>query len=179
MPALSGLVALRGGVEGLPFLMVMVLAGSIEGASLGAGQAYALRGRLPGIERRWLLLTALGAAVAWALGMTPSSLVDAGAPTWLLLCLAPFLATALLASIGVAQWLVLRQMVRRSGRWIWWNAAAWIVGLPATFIFPMVVPNDAPMWVWVVAWLTAGATMAVTIAFATGYAMNRLLDDGS
>jgi hypothetical protein len=71
--------------------------------------------------------TAAGAALAWLIGMTPSSLHDTLA-TWPLLLLLPaglLAGAALLATIGVAQWTVLRRHVGRSAVWV---AAAGVLG---------------------------------------------------
>lgn len=57
----------------------MVAAGAVEGAVLGTAQALVLRSYLPALElRAWVGRTALGAVIAWAIGMTPNTLLDAG-----------------------------------------------------------------------------------------------------
>jgi hypothetical protein len=51
------------------------LAGAVEGAVLGTAQADCLYGwgMLP-VRHRWIAATCVGAAVAWSLGMLPSTL---------------------------------------------------------------------------------------------------------
>jgi hypothetical protein len=50
------------------------------------------------------------------------------------------LGSALLASIGTAQWLVLRHHVAHAGGWIATTALAWLVGLVVFLGFSM------PLW---------------------------------
>lgn len=53
---------------------LLVGAGAVEGAVLGWAQAHVLRPRLPDLSgRRWIILTSLGAAAAWVIGMLPSA----------------------------------------------------------------------------------------------------------
>jgi AMP-binding enzyme/AMP-binding enzyme C-terminal domain len=64
---------------------VLIVAGACEGVVVGLAQWRVLRHRLPRVPRRdWVRATAMGALVAWALGMAPSTLAvlnqDAGAP---------------------------------------------------------------------------------------------------
>lgn len=90
---------------------LMLRAGFVEGLFLGYAQAWTLRDHLPQLPRRtFAIATRLAAVIAYAIGMLPSAL--GGLQTTL-----PALAVAagaaagggiLLASIGTAQWLVLR-----------------------------------------------------------------------
>jgi hypothetical protein len=74
VPAAVGAGVSAAGWGPLPTLIVMVLAGSVEGALLGAAQADCLyRWRVLPLRRRWIVATSLGAAVAWSLGMLPST----------------------------------------------------------------------------------------------------------
>ena len=71
-------------VAGVPALVIfagVAVAGIGEGAVLGFAQSRVLPLFVRGIDaRRWVRFTALGAGVAWALGMLPSTLNDLGAP---------------------------------------------------------------------------------------------------
>lgn len=177
VPALVGLAAWRAGLDGFTFTLLIVAAGAVEGLGLGIGQSRALETRLPGTRRSWIAATSLGAAAAWALGMTPSTLFDLGVPTWAAVVAAPFIGVGVLASLGAAQWLVLRHRLRRAWRWVPLNALSWMVGLPATFLFPALVPNGSPAWTYVVAWLGAGLCMAAIVAACGAYLMDRLLNN--
>ena len=58
----------------------MILLGTLEGVLVGIAQRWALHHQLPGISAgSWVGATALGAFVAWVLGMIPSTLMSLGA----------------------------------------------------------------------------------------------------
>ncbi len=175
VPALTGLAAWRLGVPSLVLFALIVVAGAGEGAVLGFGQGSVLQGQLPGIRRSWVTATAAAAALAWAIGMLPSTVFDAGAPAWFVVVLMAPLAPALLCSIGVAQWLVLRTHVPGAHRWIWATAVAWVAALPPSFIAPLLVPDGSALGVWVAAYLSGGLLMATIMSAVTGEAMARIL----
>lgn len=153
-------------------MVTLVLAGTAEGALLGAGQAYALRQAVPAVPTRsWVGATAVGAGFAWLLGMLPSTV---GPQLW---ALSPVLtvvlgaagAVAVIAGIGVLQWRVLRRYLPASRSWIAATGAAWIGGLLA---FTAVT---TPLWhegqaVLVIALigLIGAALMAAVVASVTG-----------
>jgi hypothetical protein len=81
----------------------------------------------------------------------------------------------LLATIGVAQWLVLRRHIARSGSWVLANALAWIAGLAVVFAAIRVAPPDAPVLMAVFG-VAGGLGMGLTVALVTGLFLVRLLD---
>ena len=125
----------------------VVLGTLLEGVIVGFFQARALRRRLPGVSQRaWIVATAIGAGLAWLLGMIPStimSLTDRGESaaagavaepsTVMQLGLAAVLGFVLGPVLAAPQLRVLRPQVAHSGRWIWANALAWAVGMPLIF----------------------------------------------
>jgi hypothetical protein len=181
VPAVAGaLTADRPAVVMLPALLA---AGAVEGALLGGGQALVLRRALPGLPvRRWVGLTAAAAVLAYLLGLAPSMSADvwSGWPPALAIALAVPLGVALLLSIGTAQWIVLRRLVPRAGRWIIATAVGWLSGL-AVFMavtMPLWQPGQ-PIAVTVAIGLAGGALMAATMAGITGWALLRLLSTRS
>jgi hypothetical protein len=125
---------------------------------------------------RWTAATAIAAGLAWAIGMTPSTLggftedhpgvIIAGAVVF---------APILLNSIGVAQWWVLRAHIAGAGWWVPANAVGWLAGLPAVFIAMMLVPSDAGVGVRAAAAVAGAVTMGAIVAVITGFALSRLL----
>jgi hypothetical protein len=123
----------------------------LEGIVVGAAQALALR-RLASIPRlAWTWATAVGAGIAWTIGMAPSTCIalstasaDAGPIEEPSLAVTMPLAAGLgLVTgpiLGAAQWAVLRRQVDRAGRWLWANALAWAVGMPIIFLGMDLVP---------------------------------------
>jgi hypothetical protein len=137
----TGKAAILGGA-----LLAVALGALLEGVLIGAAQESVLRSRLPEIKKgSWIFATAVGAGLAWALGMIPSTLMATSAPEAaaastpeppLLVQYGLAVVLGLLAGpiLGVAQWTVLRRHVSRPARWLWANALAWAIGMPLIFI---------------------------------------------
>ncbi|WP_430297876.1 hypothetical protein [Sinomonas sp. B1-1] len=169
------------GLEDLPgaALVVVVVAGAGEGAVLGAVQGWRLSRELPNLNRRrFVVLTAAAAMLAWALGMLPV----VAAPAWTewpmaaVLTAAVVLGFALLATIGAGQWLELRRHTARAWLWILATAGAWLVGLGAFFaIAPPLWHEGQPLVVVLAIGALGAAAMAVSMAAVTGWAALRLL----
>lgn len=149
IPALVGAAVTAAGLRQAFTVVAMVLAGTGEEAVLGWAQSRVLRRELPDLRAAdWVRATAAGAALAWLIGMTPSSLHDTLA-TWPLLLLLPvglLAGAALLATIGVAQWTVLRRHVGRSAVWVAANALGWVAGLVVFFTAIGLAPAAQPRW---------------------------------
>jgi hypothetical protein len=131
------------------FVTLLVAVGSgtlLEGILVGWAQAWALRFRLPRLRRgRWMAATALGACLAWILGMVPSTLMALSGPApsgpppaWLegpaQYGLAAALGLVLGPVLAIPQSLVLRSHTGRPGIWIVANAVAWALGMPLIFV---------------------------------------------
>jgi hypothetical protein len=174
VPASVGAVASAGHLDGLGSAAILVAAGAVEGAMLGWAQATVLRGVVAGLDTgSWVRATALGAVVAYAMGMVPS--VFFPLPVLAMVAIAAVAGTVLLGSIGTAQWLVLRRHRPGSGWWIGTTAAAWLVGLGAflAIAMPLWQPGQ-PVTLIVAIAVLAGLVMAAVVAAVTGWAVLRL-----
>jgi hypothetical protein len=152
---------------------VAIVAGAVEGLALGAGQYAAMRSGRPQLAA-WLGATAGGAAFAWALGMLPSTIgVDLASPaTWVFIAVGGVL---LLASIPVAQWLVLRSSGRRdAGAWAPVTIGAWTIALLWTAAPSPFVDEASPFALVLGLYVIAGLLMAVTVAAVTAPLARRL-----
>jgi hypothetical protein len=141
---------------GLLIALGIALAGAlVEGTVVGTAQWLVLRVPLRGMRWRWwALATALGAFVAWALGMLPSTIVQALAESdaaggaavepslALQMALAAGMGLVLGPILGGFQWPVLRHHVPRAGRWLAANALAWAAGMPIIFLAAGSAPRD-------------------------------------
>jgi hypothetical protein len=170
--SVGGLLALTS-APGAVVYPAMVVAGACEGILLGYGQ-YVGFGRSTVPRVRWLAATGAGAAVAWSIGMLPSTLPDfdpfsSSAVPWMISG-----ALLLLASIPTLQWLVLRRVARRSLRWIPINAGAWAAGLLWTFVPSPFVDEKTAFPVLLACYAVAGVLMAATVAALTGPAAQRI-----
>lgn len=180
LPAAGFAVSAGAGLAPWPAYVLLVVAGAGEGALLGLGQSTAVRGTAAEVPRgRWVLVTALAASAAWALGMLPSTLTALGAApdlsapgTWLLLGVGGAL---LLVSIPLAQWPVLRGVLPGAWRWVPWNVLAWLLGLPLTLVASPFVDEDSPAWLVGVLFVAGGLAMAVVVALVTGAGVRHLL----
>lgn len=160
-------------------LPLLVLAGLVEGALLGWSQAHVLKRLLPALSaRRWMLLTSIAAALAWFLGLAPSefSQVWISWPPALQLGVGFLAGIALLASIGVAQWLELRRHIPHSWPWIPGTAAAWSVGLVIFLAIstPLWQPGQPPSLIALIG-VFAGIAMAVGMAMVTGLVLLQMV----
>ncbi|WP_181364994.1 hypothetical protein [Arthrobacter sp. HMWF013] len=151
----------------------MVLAGACEGFLLGFGQSVGFGAAVP--RAPWMLATAAGAALAWSIGMLPSTLGGIDFSSTGVIVLAAVLGCALLLSIPTLQWLVLRRLVphRRTAFWIPVNAGAWAAGLLWTFAPSPFIDETTPVPVLFAVYLMAGLLMAATVAVLTGFAARR------
>jgi hypothetical protein len=153
-------------------------AGAVEGTLLGAAQARILTRAVPGVgTRRWVGATAGAAVFAYAIGLLPSTVADRlpHLPPALLVIAAAVLGTALLLSIGTAQWLVLRRAVPGSAGWIATTTLAWAVGLGVFcgVAMPLWHPGQSVPAVAAIG-MGAGLLMAATTSAITGIGLFRL-----
>jgi hypothetical protein len=140
--------------------VLLMAAGSIflgtvlEGVMVGLLQWRVLRDALPALPRRsWVTATALGALIAWLLGMIPSTIMSLAAsdaasaapasepPQWLVYVLAAGMGFVLGPVLATPQWVVLRRYVRRAGWWILANALAWALGMAILFVGTSAIPE--------------------------------------
>ena len=155
----AGLVVLLGARLGPWFevataIAAVALGTLFEGVVVGYAQWRVLRDPLPSLSRgSWVWATAVGAGIAWLLGMVPSTVIslvtgqveatDAASSATMA---EPPLAVILLAAAGLglllgpvlasAQVVVLRRHVQHAWRWIPANAVAWALALPLTYLGP-------------------------------------------
>jgi hypothetical protein len=177
VPALVGALVL--GRTAPVVFAALVAAGSLEGAVLGWSQARVLCRPLRRLSsRRWVANTSAAAALAWSVGLLPSTAHDLWSrwPVPVVAIAAAALGLVLLCSIGAAQWLELRRHVPRAGRWVATTAAAWCAGLLvfAGVTSPLWRPGQGPALIAAIGAL-GGLMMAVTVAAGTGWALMRLL----
>lgn len=154
----------------MPDFAILLGAGAVEGALLGRGQAMAMtRLQLPtAILRLWPVATSAAAVVAWSIGLIPGSIHKISWSSWMAWLLATVLVLLLLASIPAAQFMLLRTVLPTAGRWIRFNAVAWILGLSWTLAPPALIKPDTPVVSEIGVYAIAGVLMAATVAIITG-----------
>jgi hypothetical protein len=183
VPALAGVVAARLDAPAVASFALLLAAGWVEGFVLGTAQQWALGITLRRLSGRAFAHATAGAAVvAYAIGMLPSSIGDGltRLPPVVLIAGGTIAGLALLASIGTAQWLVLRHDGYDAPWWILTTAGAWLAGLGVFMAVatPLWRPGQ-PVVVAVLVGVLAGVLMAGTVAVLTGFAAQRLASGGS
>jgi hypothetical protein len=176
-PALTGAALAAVGVADVVLVAGLVLAGLLEGATIGVAQSLVLARYAPAVDRRdWVVATAAAACFAWFVGMAGGAVISAGiAPAGLVAALlVPAWAAALLA-MGYAQWRVLRRTVAGSGRWVWVTSGAWALGVMVPVVALSLTPNGWPPWAHVVVGVLAAAAMGAVVGALTGPTLQRLV----
>lgn len=176
LPAVVGpLTSERSAAVSYPAL---VAAGLVEGAVLGWAQWSVARLRLPALSRRrWVGLTSVGAAAAYAIAMLAPMFWDSLSEWTIGVRVTVFAVggTMLLLTIGAAQWVELRLHVPRAARWVAVTALAWCLAL--TVFFAVATPlwqEGQAFWLTLVIGVVAGLAMALTMAAVTGWGLVRL-----
>ena len=169
-------------------LIVMTMAGVLEGAALGFFQWRALRRWLPDLSpRRFVGATIAVAAGGWFLGMSVPLLgtifADTSAhaggatggpgPAAVAMFAVGFGAVAG-ALFGIAQGVALKPHVRGVGVWIAGNAAGWATGLPLAYLAGSVGTLTMSWWQALGLSAAAGIGMGLCVACGTLVAMRRL-----
>jgi len=176
IPVLGAALALAL-TQGLPpasrslVLYVVAVAGGLgEGAVLALFQYRVLGTLLPALSKRaWVTATALAAALAWALGMAAPLLDDlVGLTATAQIAIWVPASVLILLSIGAAQAWALRGRAAQPARWLLANVLAWLAGLPWTFVLPALLPESAPIPVWIATFGVAGVLMGLTVGLVTG-----------
>lgn len=177
-PAVAGVALATAQVADGWMVLGLTLAGMVEGLAIGTFGARVLGRHLPGFDRRgWITATTLAAGFAWFVGMGGSALlrtVDAPVPVLFMLIVPAWVAGLL--SMGWAQWLVMRRVVRRSSRWIWVSAGAWLVGVAIPVVALSLAPNGWSPAAHVAVGVLAATAMGATVAALTGRTLRRLVD---
>ena len=176
-----------GAFAGLAMAGVMILVGTLEGIVVGMAQWLVLRHPIQNMSWRvWVLATAIGAFVAWTLGMIPSTLMAtntaaaAAAPPpemsdVVMYGLAALMGAVLGPILGLPQWLVLRRHVQKAGWWVLANAAAWALGMPVAFVGASSVPPGGFGLGIVVIGIVTGASAGAVVGAVHGLALVWLL----
>lgn len=184
IPSILGPLAfyLLQGIVGIKVLLIILaiaaVAGIGEGAVLGFAQSIVLRRYIEEFAwGKWILATAIAAALAWIMGMLPSSIESIGKLNLIVLVVgAALLGILFLLSIGFAQWLVLRRYISGAGSWILINAIAWPIGVAVPVIALSLVPENSGVVVWIIVGILSGVLMGIVVGAITGYVLVRLLD---
>ena len=121
---------------------LMIGAGAIEGACLGAAQWLALRHEIPAVRWvAWMLATSTGMALGWWAGALLSRFEPAAQPgPALVVAVGAATGAALGLVLGLLQALVLRRHGIRPAPYVLLSALAWTLGMAVSFVGAALVP---------------------------------------
>lgn len=167
-------------------LVVMTIAGLIEGALLGVGQAWPLRRWLPGLSRaRFVAVTMALAAGGWFFGMSmplvmalrgvmpeTAAAPGAGPSTGTVVLFAMGFGAVAGALFGLVQTRVLKEHVRGTRWWVLGSALGWSLGLPFSYLAGSLDVSAVALQALAAA--AAGALMGLSVAFGTWLGLRRL-----
>lgn len=164
---------------------VVIISTALEGSTVGVAQWWVLHRRLRSLPAAaWIGATALGAAIAWSLGMIPSTLMDLGeasgdtGPTiapGMEYVLAVGMGLVLGPILGTPQWWVLRRYVDHAGWWVPANAAAWAVGMPIIFAAAGIAYEQTYWWQQTLVVVGGLAMAGAAVGAVHGWVLVRLL----
>ena len=164
----------------------MVLAGVLEGTSIGFFQWRVLRRVYPPMTARaWLIPTIVVAAIGWFVGMLPQTFFassEAGevmpepSPAMVITVAAVFGAVAG-AVFGFAQWLVLRRYVKHAVVWIWANAIGWALAMAVIYVGASLPNAEWRVTAVIVTGAVTGIVAGLAIGAVTGAGLVRVLKD--
>jgi hypothetical protein len=187
-PWLNGMSGVRWIVAGA--VAAILLGILLEGVVVGVAQETVLRSHILKLPRgAWTIATAVGAGLAWSLGMLPSTVMaltqapsDAPVPEpgpavqYLLACALGAVTGPVLAA---AQWTVLRRHVRRATRWLLANSVAWAVGMLLVFLGMEYVPWGAHVALVSTAIYAVCGTSGLAVGAVHGWVLVRLVHGGA
>ncbi len=131
LAALLGAFVSRLSDDGSGLVILMPIIGLLEGAVLGAFQAWAL-----GRGRKWILATSLAIGAAWLVGALASTLEPRVTSPLLILGVALLFGLLVGAAVGLAQ----TRVANASHHWLIANVAGWSTGLVASALLSEMVP---------------------------------------
>jgi hypothetical protein len=163
-PAVTALLATGADAGPVTLVALVVVAGWVEGLTLGIGQGRVLP--VPVRRVRFALLTATGAGIAWASALSFVAMADAAASGNVPLAWGLIALPVALLSVGFFQWVELRHHDPQARAWVAWSALAWGIALPCSFSPSPFVDETTPLSVQLVLWSSAGLLMAYVYAWA-------------
>lgn len=165
-------------VEKLIILLIMLIAGLIEGTVLSFFQWRILVRKIPTLNRSiWFKYTASVAVLGWFLGMLPPLFLNHSSevtnesqePSRLvILMLSTLLGLFLGALFGLFQWFVLKKHISKAYKWIIANALGWSLAMSVIFFFAS-IPDEQDSLIFIITMGTiAGLLAGLIVGMVTG-----------
>ena len=172
----------------LNVLLLMLMAGFIEGSLLGYFQWRVLKEKFSKLPMRvWMEWTIAVAVLGWFLGMLPSLFFIPANPDpsmqsggidfdnpWIFVLLSVSMGLILGAVFGLFQWFALRKYAEKAEVWILANALGWGVGLGWIFLFASLPDENSGIFFTVFVGAIGGILAGLSIGAITGLFLLRI-----
>jgi hypothetical protein len=165
--------------HGIVQYLGFALAGLLQGALIGFGQALSLRNTVIAVPgKQWVLVTALGAGAMWMIALIPGFFVTPDFGNIFVAIIAAIFLIAVLTVFPYVQTRVLRYRIRAAWRWIPITVASWLVGALIFGLFTVLVRGEDTSLFLTIFVMTVGGTVALLAATVVqGYGLRRLSFD--
>lgn len=162
-------------------VLIMVVAGFVEGCILGIIQAVPLLKAFPLVSKlNWTILTGTGGAIAWGIGTLAGPVISEKYFTsisFVSVLVAISMLVVLAGILGIAQWIELKKHFADSWKWIVYTIIGWGIGLSISFTGTSIITETTPIaWIITIS-LLSGFLMGAAAAFVTGLYLRVKLDE--
>lgn len=156
-------------------LAIMLIAGLLEGGSIGFFQWRVLRRKFSGLTAKsWIGITVLAGIVGWAIGMVPSMngsiQADTGineSPWWMMVLGGIGMGLVLGALFGIFQNMVLKHHLPNQWGWTLANAMGWGVAMGWIFLGAGLVGAHWPVGLVMLVAGLSGALAGLSVGLIT------------
>ena len=163
-------------------LLIMMLAGALEGLILASFQWRILQEKIPKLPAwQWKLATTFIAVSGWCLGMifplfimeAPDRPVVFDPPLVLIAFISLGGGFVLGGLFGLVQWFVLRKYVSNSSSWILSNAVGWSIGLLWIDIAATWPDTTTPGYLILLSGVIGGILAGLSVGGVTGWVLKK------
>ena len=173
------LIAVLDNWHGVVQYFALALAGLLQGALIGFGQALSLRKTnvaVPG--KKWVLVTALGMGALWMIALIPGFFFTPDLGNIVIAIVAAVYLLVVLAVYPYVQTRILRYRIRGSWRWIPITAGAWLIAALVFGLFTLLTRGEDVNIFRAIFVTTLGGTLALlAVTLLQGYGMIYLSRD--
>ena len=155
------------------------LAGLLQGALIGFGQALSMRKTnvaVPG--KQWVLVSALGMGAMWMIGLIPGFFFTPDLGNFVVAIVAALFLILVLGVFPYVQTRILRYRIRGAWRWIAITAGSWMVGGLLFALFALLTKGEDVNIFRAIFVTTIGGTLALlVVTIGQGFGMVYLSRD--
>jgi hypothetical protein len=165
--------------HGVVQYFAFALAGLLQGALIGFGQALSLRKTAVAVPgKKWVLVTALGMGALWMIALIPGFFFTPDFGNFVVAIVAAVVVMVVLAVFPYVQTRILRYRIRGAWRWIPITAGSWLIGGLVFGLFALLTRGEDVNVFRAIFVTTLGGTLALlAVTLLQGYGMIYLSRD--